>query len=83
MRKRFGNRVKVAPTVEDVADHIDRAVNVAGTDHMGIGSDFDGISGLDDISKMRALIVVLLKRGYAEGDVMKILGENTLRVSVR
>lgn len=46
MRKPFGNQVKVAPTVQDVADHIDRAVNVAGIAHVGIGSDFDGISGL-------------------------------------
>ena len=84
VRKLFGKRVKVAATVADVADHIDHAVNVAGIDHVGIGSDFDGISGppngLDDVSKMPALIAVLLKRGYAEGDVMKILGENTLRV---
>jgi len=58
VRKLFGNRVKVAATVEDVADHIDHAVKIAGIDHVGIGSDFDGISGppngLDDVSKMPA-----------------------------
>jgi len=84
VRKLFGKRVKVAATVEDVADHIDHAVKIAGIDHVGIGSDFDGISGppngLDDVSKMPALIAVLLKRGYEEGDLKKILGENTLRV---
>jgi membrane dipeptidase len=84
VRKLFGTRVKVASTVEDVADHIDHAVKIAGIDHVGIGSDFDGVSGppngLDDVSKMPALIAVLLERGYAERDVKKILGENTLRV---
>ena len=43
--KLFGKRVKVAATLEDVADHIDHAVKIAGIDHVGIGSDFDGISG--------------------------------------
>ena len=76
--------MKVAATVADVADHIDHAVRIAGIDHVGIGSDFDGVSGppngLDDVSKMPALIEVLLERGYAERDVKKILGENYLRV---
>jgi len=76
--------LKVAATVADVADHIDHAVRIAGIDHVGIGSDFDGVSGppngLDDVSKMPALIEVLLERGYAERDVKKILGENYLRV---
>jgi len=84
VRTLFGHRVKVAATVEDVANHIDHAVKVAGIDHVGIGSDFDGVSGppsgLDDVSKMPALIEVLLERGYAERDVKKILGENYLRV---
>ena len=82
--KLFGKRVEVSATVEDVADHIDRAVSVAGIDHVGIGSDFDGISGppngLEDVSKIPALIAVLLRRGYGETDVKKLLGENTLRV---
>ena len=84
VRNLFGTRVKVAATVADVADHIDHAVRIAGIDHVGIGSDFDGVSGppngLDDVSKMPALIEVLLQRGYAERDVKKILGENYLRV---
>ena len=67
-----------------MADHIDHAVKIAGIDHVGIGSDFDGIAaaanGLEDVSKMPALIAVLLKRGYAERDLKKILGENFLRV---
>jgi membrane dipeptidase len=83
-QKLFGKRTKVVATTEDVADHIDHAVNIAGIEHVGIGSDFDGISstvnGLEDVSKMPALVAVLLKRGYAESDLKKILGENTLRV---
>jgi membrane dipeptidase len=67
-----------------VADHIDYAVKIAGIDHVGIGSDFDGIAGtangLEDVSKMPALVAVLLKRGYAESDLKKILGGNFLRV---
>ena len=74
----------VAATVDDVANHIDHAVKVAGIDHVGIGSDFDGVSGppngLDDVSKMPALIEALLERDYTERDVKKILGENYLRV---
>ena len=83
-QKLFGERASVVATVEDVADHIDHAVRIAGIDHVGIGSDFDGIAatanGLEDVSKMPALIAVLLKRGYGEGDLKKILGKNFLRV---
>jgi len=74
----------VVATVEDVADHIDHAVKIAGVDHVVIGSDFDGIAatanGLEDISKMPSLIAVLMAQGYADCDLKKILGENTLRV---
>lgn len=79
-----GQAGKAFATVADVASHIDHAVKIAGIDHVGIGSDFDGISsppqGLEDISKMPALVAELLKRGYSERDIKKILGENTLRV---
>ncbi len=72
-------------TVEDVAAHIDHVVKVAGIDHVGIGSDWDGIDslpkGLEDVSKMSALTAALLKRGYSEADIRKILGENFLRVT--
>ena len=64
-------------------DHFDHIVKVAGVDHVGIGSDFDGIPsvpvGMDDISKLPNLTYELLKRGYSEKDVRKILGENFLR----
>ncbi len=55
-------------------DHIDHMVRVAGIDHVGLGSDFDGVDSLPKIT------LELLKRGYKEEDVLKILGENFLRV---
>jgi len=71
-------------TIDDAVAHIDHAVKIAGIDHVGIGSDFDGISappkGLEDISKMPALAAALKKKGYSEQDVRKIFGLNTLRV---
>jgi membrane dipeptidase len=73
-----------AATLEDAVAHIDHAVKVAGIDHVGIGSDFDGISsvprGLEDVSKMPHLTAALLKKGYTETDLKKILGGNHLRV---
>ena len=71
-------------TVEDAAACIDHIVKVAGVDHVGIGSDFDGIQsvpiGLEDFSKMPALTDALLRRGYKEEDIKKIMGGNYLRV---
>jgi membrane dipeptidase len=70
-------------TYKDVADHIDHIVKVAGIDHVGIGSDFDGITmwpiGLDDVSSYPHLTEELLHRGYSESDVHKVLGANALR----
>lgn len=74
----------VAATIDDVVAHIDHAVKVAGIDHVGIGSDFDGISGpprgLEDASKTINLAAKLLQKGYSDEDVKKIMGGNTLRV---
>jgi membrane dipeptidase len=71
-------------TVEDAAACLDHMVKVAGIDHVGIGSDFDGISlvprGLEDVSKMPNLTAALLRRGYSEDDIKKIMGGNFLRV---
>jgi len=71
-------------TIAQVADHIDHIRKVAGIDHIGIGSDFDGISstiqGLEDVSTYPALTAELLRRGYSDADVKKILGLNVLRV---
>lgn len=67
-------------------DHFDHVAKIAGIDHVGIGSDFDGVpftglpEGMEDISKLPNLTYELLKRGYSEGDVRKVLGENLLRV---
>ncbi|MFN0243765.1 MAG: dipeptidase [Planctomycetota bacterium] len=72
-------------SVADVADHIDRAVELAGVEHVGLGSDFDGVgdslpSGLKDVSQYPNLIEELLRRGYSDGEVRKICGENLMRV---
>jgi len=67
-----------------LVDHIDHIVRVAGIDHVGLGSDFDGVSvlprGLEDVSKLPVLTSALLERGYSEDDVLKVLGGNLLRV---
>lgn len=66
-----------------IIEHIDHAVKVAGIDHVGLGSDFDGANmpfGMEDASKLPKITQALLEKGYSEGDVRKILGENTLRV---
>jgi membrane dipeptidase len=70
-------------TLVQVADHIDHLVDVAGIDHVGIGSDFDGIGftpvGLEDVSTFPDLIAELVRRGYPDEDIRKILGGNLLR----
>jgi membrane dipeptidase len=71
-------------SVSDVADHIDHVRDVAGVDHIGIGSDFDGAptmpEGLEDVSCYPALFEELASRGYRREDLMQILGRNLLRV---
>lgn len=70
-------------TINNVADHIDHVRKVAGIDHIGIGSDFDGIdrgpTGLEDVSMFPNLFAELLRRGYSEADLKKIAGQNVLR----
>lgn len=82
--KRSRPRVEPA-TLADVANHIDHIRNVAGIDHIGIGSDYDGFTsdpptGLEDVSKYPDLLAELLRRGYSKADVKKIAGLNVLRV---
>jgi len=77
--------VAIAPeaNVSDFVDHIDHAVKVAGIDHVGIASDFDGGGGIDgwkDASETANVTVELVKRGYSEADIAKIWGGNLLRV---
>jgi membrane dipeptidase len=71
-------------TLSQVADQIDYVRKVAGVDHVGIGGDFDGISevvlGLEDVSTYPALFAELARRGWADGDLRKLAGENFLRV---
>ena len=71
-------------TVGDVADHIDHVVEMVGIDHVGLGSDYDGVfllpAGLQDVSTYPNLVEELLWRGYTEQEIAKILGENLLRV---
>ncbi len=70
-----------APTLERLLDHVDHAVKLVGPDHVGIGSDFDGGgTALKDATEFPRITEGLLRRGYGEGDVRKILGENHLRV---
>jgi len=72
------------PTIEDLVNHIDHIVKVVGINHVGLGSDFDGIgqppTGLEDVSKVPNITRVLVKRGYSDEDIKKILGGNFLRV---
>ena len=71
-------------TLSQVADHVDHIVAVAGIDHIGLGSDFDGIDevpvGLEDVSRFPDLVAELLERGHSDEDIRKLAGENFLRV---
>ncbi|HMB91825.1 MAG TPA: dipeptidase [Rhodothermales bacterium] len=71
--------------ISNVVAHIDHVVNLVGIDHVGLGSDFDGVGdslpiGLKDVSAYPSLVYELLKKGYSDEDIKKILGENALRV---
>ena len=72
------------PTVATIADHIEHIRDVAGVDHVGYGSDFDGIDcapqGLSDVSMFPRLTAELLRRGWSDADVKKVIGLNILRV---
>jgi membrane dipeptidase len=70
--------------LKDVADHIEHVRRVAGADHVGIGSDFDGVDdnlpvGLEDLSKYPDLLAELILRGWSDADLRKLAGENVLR----
>lgn len=71
-------------TLQQVADHLDHIRKVAGIDHVGLGSDFDGITavpaGLDDVSHYPDLLAELARRGYTDDDLRKVVGLNVLRV---
>jgi membrane dipeptidase len=73
-----------AATLQQVADHIEHVRDVAGVDHVGIGSDFDGIEavpvGLEGVDKFPDLLIELMRRGWTDVDVAKVAGGNTMRV---
>jgi membrane dipeptidase len=88
-RSRYAEqRYKQSPlpkaTVGDVANHIDHIAKLVGVEHVGLGSDFDGVTevpeGLEDVSAYPNLIYELLQRGYQDEDIRKIAGENFLCV---
>ncbi len=71
------------PDYTEIVDHIDHMVEVAGVDHVGLGSDFDGCTtpeGMEDCTKVPKITEELVRRGYSDEDIRKILGENFLRV---
>ena len=81
----FEENPPILADVSDVADHIDHVVGLVGVNHVGIGSDFDGVgpttpTGLEDVSYLPNLIRILLERGYSDEEIRKIFGGNILRV---
>ena len=74
----------VGTTLDDVVNHIEHAKKLVGVDHIGLGSDYDGVGsvpvGLDDVSTYPALTEALMKKGYSADDVRKINGGNLMRV---
>lgn len=77
---------KPVTTLKQVADHIEHIRQIAGVDHVGLGSDFDGIpdtpQGLEGVDRFPDLLVELMRRGWSDADVAKVAGENVLRVMV-
>jgi membrane dipeptidase len=75
---------KPMTSLAQVADHIEHIRQVAGVDHVGLGSDFDGIPegprGLEGVDRFPALLIELMRRGWTDGDIAKVAGENVLRV---
>ena len=81
LEKQFGPAPKAS--WEKIVEHIDHAVKLVGADHVGLGSDFDGGSmpvGMEDCTRLPKITDALLKKGYSESDIRKILGENTVRL---
>ncbi len=84
MRRWYNEHPTKPGSIHDVLDHIDHIVKVAGIDHVGLGSDFDGIptlpKQLEDVSTYPNLTQGMLDRGYSDEDVLKVLGGNLMRV---
>ncbi len=84
LKKWDSEHPKPVATLEQVADHVEHIRQVAGIDHVGIGSDFDGIPdtprGLEGVDRYPALLAELMRRGWSDTDVAKLAGDNVLRV---
>jgi membrane dipeptidase len=84
-RARYRAKHPIYPgTVHDVVDHIEHIIKVAGIDHVGLGSDFDGVpmvpKQLEDVSTYPVITQALINRGFSETDIHKVLSGNILRV---
>jgi membrane dipeptidase len=83
LRQRLLDSIPETP-LSVLIDHIDHIAKVAGVDHVGIGSDFDGVTalpiGMEDVTRLPRIAQGLLDRGYSDADVKKIIGGNMLRV---
>jgi membrane dipeptidase len=84
LKRWVGEHPEPPVTISDVADHIEHVRAVAGVDHVGLGSDFDGIpeavTGLDSVDRFPALLLELMRRGWSDADIAKVAGGNVLRV---
>src|SRR4029079_8476787 len=85
IREELAQQFGPAPKVswEKIVEHIDHAVKLVGADYVGLGSDFDGGSmpeGMKDCTALPQITEALLRKGYSERDIRKILGENTVRL---
>jgi membrane dipeptidase len=84
VQREYADRIP-RPPFKELIDQIDHIAKVAGVDHVGLGSDFDGIGGqlpqgIDSIADLPKITAALMERGYSAGDCRKILGGNLLRV---
>jgi membrane dipeptidase len=84
LQRQYADRIP-RPPLSALIDHIDHIAKIAGVDHVGLGSDFDGVSGqlpegIDSAADLPKITTALLARGYSPEDCRKILGGNLLRV---
>jgi membrane dipeptidase len=84
VERQFADRIP-RPPLSALIDHIDHIAKVAGVDHVGLGSDFDGVDGqlpqgIDSVADLPKITAALMERGYSAEDCRKILGGNLLRV---